>query len=253
MSQAKTTVLPYQHKKCGDYQVYAGSLSALSLSSQKPLVVNTINAWSYLIAEKDQAFMHALKSSDVLLPDGIGVVWAAKYLSGNSVTKLAGADLFFYIMERLEKENKSCFFLGASPATLDQIKTRAAQEYPHVKTGFHSPPFKKEFTTADSEQMIQAVNSFRPDVLFIGMTAPKQEKWVHQHKDLLDARLIGSIGAVFDFYAGTTSRPHSLFINMGLEWLGRLLAEPKRLWRRYLIGNTRFVSLILKQKKQPNR
>ena len=194
--------------------------------------------------------MHALKSSDVLLPDGVGVVWAASYLSKSTVSKLAGADLFFSLMKTLNQEGKSCFFLGASQQTLDKIKERAAKEYPQIKAGFYSPPFKIAFTTADSEQMVQAVNSFQPDVLFVGMTAPKQEKWVQAHKLLLDTRLIGSIGAVFDFYAGTTSRPHPVFINLGLEWLGRLVAEPKRLWRRYLIGNTQFVSLILKQNKQ---
>lgn len=96
--------------------------------------------------------------------------------------------------------------------------------------------------------MIGAVNSFQPDVLFIGMTAPKQEIWASQHKSSLNVKTICTIGAVFDFYAGTVNRPNAFFIKMGLEWLGRLLKEPKRLWKRYLYYGPVFIALILKEK-----
>lgn len=96
--------------------------------------------------------------------------------------------------------------------------------------------------------MIDEINVFMPDVLFIGMTAPKQEKWAHEHKTLLDARIICSIGAVFDFYAGTVVRPNKIWINLGLEWFVRLLKEPKRMWKRYLFYGPVFIKLMLKEK-----
>lgn len=96
--------------------------------------------------------------------------------------------------------------------------------------------------------MIAAVNAFQPDVLFVGMTAPKQEKWSYKHKPQLDAKIICSIGAVFDFYAGTVARPSPFWIKMRLEWFIRLIKEPKRMWKRYLYYGPIFIKLILQQK-----
>ncbi len=96
--------------------------------------------------------------------------------------------------------------------------------------------------------MVNAVNDFQPDVLFVGMTAPKQEKWVYKHKDRLDAKIICAIGAVFDFYAGTVDRPQQFWINLGLEWFIRLYKEPKRMWKRYLYYGPVFVFHILKER-----
>ena len=96
--------------------------------------------------------------------------------------------------------------------------------------------------------MVRAVNAFQPDVLFIGMTAPKQEKWAHEHKHLLQAKIICSIGAVFDFYAGTVQRPAKIWIDLGLEWFVRLLHEPKRMWRRYLYYGPVFAYSVVRKK-----
>jgi N-acetylglucosaminyldiphosphoundecaprenol N-acetyl-beta-D-mannosaminyltransferase len=114
--------------------------------------------------------------------------------------------------------------------------------------GFYSPPYKSDFSDEENEQMISVVNNFVPDVLFVGMTAPKQEKWVNTHKELLNAKLICSIGAAFDFYAGTTQRPGTVWRNMGMEWLARLLKEPKRMSKRYLYYGPIFLFLLFKLK-----
>ena len=94
--------------------------------------------------------------------------------------------------------------------------------------------------------MIEAVNTAKPDVLWVGMTAPKQEKWIYQNRDKLDVKFIGAIGAVFDFYAGTVKRPHPIFQKMGLEWLPRLCSEPRRLWRRNFVSNPLFMLRVIK-------
>ncbi len=229
-----------------DYSLYDRPLAELSINHK--LLITTLNAHSFNVAEKDADFKTSLIQSDVLIPDGVSVVWAVKWLYNLRVTKIAGADLFFYEMERLEKIGGKCFFLGSTNTTLQAIKQRAAKEYPNVLVDTYSPPYKPAFTQLDNQAMLAAVNSFQPDVLFVGMTAPKQEKWAYEQLDNLQVGHIGCIGAVFDFYAGTVNRAPKWMIGMGLEWLYRLVKEPKRMWRRYLLGNFSFVFSIVKEK-----
>ena len=122
------------------------------------------------------------------------------------------------------------------------------REQPDLQVAFYAPPFKKNFDEEDTKKMVKAVNAFKPDILFIGMTAPKQEKWAIANKDQLNVNVISSIGAVFDFYAGTVKRPSKMMIAFKLEWLGRLLKEPKRMWKRYLYFGPYFIYLILSHK-----
>ncbi len=229
------------------YPLYTGPLADLP-TSQK-LLVSCLNQYTYCIAEEDVQFKEALLNSEVLLPDGIGIVAAVKFLNGKRIKKIAGADLHLYLLQQLNAAGGRCFYLGSAEATLQKIKERLSLEFPAVKVGFYAPPHAAQFSEAESTAMVDAVNSFNPDVLFIGMTAPKQEKWAHAHKERLNARAICCIGAVFDFYAGTVERPHPFMISIGLEWFGRLLSEPKRLWRRYLYYGPIFLWLLFKEKK----
>ena len=228
------------------YSIYSHDLSTIRTNSR--LVINTLNGHSYNVAKKDSLFNEALKASDILLPDGDSVVLSVKWLGGAKIRKVAGYDLFMYLMNRLHEENGSCFFLGAMEGTLDKIKNKISNEFPNVRVGSFSPPFKAEFSEEDNELMRKHVSRFSPDVLFVGMTAPKQEKWVHLNKEKLDARIICSIGAVFDFYAGTAKRPPQWMIKLKLEWLGRLLKEPKRLWHRYLVSTPVLLVDVLRYK-----
>ena len=152
------------------------------------------------------------------------------------------------MLEDANKHKKKVFYLGAAPNTLKLIEERMLKEYPNIKMSSYSPPYKAEFSESDSEKMISEVNNFKPDVLFVGMTAPKQEKWVTLNKENLNATITVSIGAVFDFYAGTVERSSPFWINIGLEWLPRLLKEPKRLWRRNFVSTPLFLWYLLKAK-----
>lgn len=209
-------------------------------------VISTLNAYSYVVAKTDSLFRKALKESDVLLPDGFSVVWAYWILTGRRIKKIAGADIYFYLLKRANDQDQRVFFLGASEETLSLILKRIKNEYPRVKAGFYSPPFKNKFSDVENKFMISKVNYFRPDVLFVGMTAPKQEKWVYQHKDSVKAGIICSVGAVFDFYAGTVSRPSSFWIKCNMEWFIRFVKEPRRLWKRYFIYSPLFFVDVLK-------
>ncbi len=217
-------------------------------STGKKQIVNTINPHSYCVARKDAVFKKALLESTILLPDGIGIVIAAKFLKGKRIQKIAGADLHQFCLDKANSEGKRVFYLGASQNTLNKIKERLSKEYPNLIVDSYSPPYKPSFSEAENLEMIQKVNAFTPDFLFVGMTAPKQEKWVFEHQDKLQSGVICSIGAVFDFYAGTVKRPHPFWIKIGLEWFVRFIKEPKRLARRNLISMPEFIWYVIKEK-----
>lgn len=140
-------------------------------------------------------------------------------------------------------------FAGSSPEVLSLIRERAANEYPDATVVTYSPPYKPSFSEADDKAMIAAINAADPDLLWIGMTAPKQEKWAYSHWNELDIRChCGTVGAVFDFYAGTVRRAPLWWQKHSLEWLYRLIREPRRMWKRYLVGNVLFIVNILKEK-----
>ncbi|MDV7140214.1 WecB/TagA/CpsF family glycosyltransferase [Maribacter sp. TH_r10] len=232
---------------CMGYKVFIDDLGVVY--SKSKTIINTVNQYSYCMAEKDPLFKEALHASDVLLPDGVGIVAAAKWLKGKRIKKIAGADLHAFLLHRLNEEGGSCFYMGSAPETLKKIEQRLAKEYPHIRVGSYSPPYKKVFTSEENAEIISAVNTFRPDVLFVGMTAPKQEKWSMAHKEALVVNgPICAIGAVFDFYAGTVERPGKVWRDLGLEWFGRLVKEPKRMWKRYIYYGLVFGGYLIKVK-----
>ena len=191
--------------------ILGGKEDLASLPEGK-LLINTVNAHSFNTAKKDQLFADALINGDVLIPDGVSIVKACKWIKAKSQPKerIAGWDLFSFEMEKLERESeelrtkseesKIVMFMGSSQKVLDLIVKRAAVEYPHLKVVTYSPPYKPEFSDEDNKAIIDAINAANPDWLWIGMTAPKQEKWTYSHWNELNIHChVGTIGAVFDF------------------------------------------------------
>ena len=229
------------------------SKDALKEIPEGKVLINTINAHSFNVAQRDPLFANALFEGDYLIPDGASVVQACKWINAKSQPKerIAGWDLFSFEMERNRKSK--VMFMGSSEKVLSLIKERAAVDYPEMEVVTYSPPYKAEFLNEDNADIIKAINDANPDLLWIGMTAPKQEKWIYQHWQELDIHChVGTIGAVFDFYAGTSKRAPKWWQEHSLEWLYRLIKEPRRMWRRYIIGNPLFIWYILKEKFQAN-
>lgn len=241
--QKTTTSVPLM-----EYSIYNGDL--FNLDSSKKTLITTINQYSFCIAEEDPEFKKALLQSDVLLPDGMGIVSAVQLQTGKKIKKIAGADIHLHLLNDLNKKAGSCFYLGASERTLSKIKERLAIEFPNIEVATYSPPFKSHFSKLENKEMIDVINAFAPDVVFVGMTAPKQEKWAFNHKTQLKTKTICAIGAVFDFYAGTVERPSLFWVNLKLEWLIRLVKEPKRMWKRYLYYGPVFIGYMLQNKKR---
>lgn len=239
------------------------------------VLINTINAHSYNTAQKDSLFAVSLTpnpspigegSGDscvrYLIPDGASIVKACRWLKAKSqpAERIAGWDLFTFEMERLNAQFESehsgtkrrVMFMGSSERVLSLIREKAATVYPNLDVVTYSPPYKPEFSDEDNQAIIEAINDADPDLLWIGMTAPKQEKWAYSHWDELNIHChVGTIGAVFDFFAGTARRAPQWWQDHSLEWLYRLCTEPRRMWRRYVIGNPLFLWNILKEKGSP--
>ena len=228
-----------------------GDKEILSQVPQGKVLINTINAHSYNTALKDPLFAEALQKGDVLVPDGASIVMACRWLKAKSqpTERIAGWDLFELEMERLNRKGGKCFFMGSSEKVLGLIREKAARVYPNITVETYSPPYKPEFSEEDNRAIIHAINTAKPDLLWIGMTAPKQEKWTYTHWNELDIDChCGNIGAVFDFFAGTVERAPKWWQEHSLEWLYRLMKEPRRMWRRYIIGNALFLLNVAKEK-----
>lgn len=214
-----------------------------------------LNPHSYVATLGRSRFADALKDADWLVPDGVGVVQASWLLGGGIRERVTGSDIFRAVHERLQARGRgTAFFLGSTDETLARIRERIAVDWPALKVvGTYSPPFRTEFTDAEIDDMVAAINAARPDVLWVGMTAPKQEEFIHRVIDRLDVRFAAAIGAVFDFYVGRVRRSHPVFQKLGLEWLPRLLQEPRRLWRRMFVSAPIFVWHVLRERRRRAR
>lgn len=228
------------------------SLEELESLPKGKLLINTINAFSFNNACRDSKFAEALMRGDALIPDGMSIVKVCNIFPCISKPKerIAGWDLFTVEMSRLNEEPQGgkVMFLGSSEKVLSLIRQRCAEQYPNLKVITVSPPYVPEFSAEQSAEMVKAVNDADPDLLWIGMTAPKQEKWTYEHWEKLNIHChVGTVGAVFDFFAGTYKRAPKSWQKHGLEWLYRLISEPRRMWRRYIIGNTEFIFRVLRE------
>jgi N-acetylglucosaminyldiphosphoundecaprenol N-acetyl-beta-D-mannosaminyltransferase len=209
-----------------------------------------LNAHSYAVTLEDADFTKALKSCDWLVPDGAGMVLASRILGGKIRQRITGSDIFYALNARLnELGGYSVFFLGSSEACLVDIRNRMARDYPGIRfAGCYSPPFKPVYTENELELMMQAVNNSNADVLWVGMTAPKQEKWLYQHSGQLNVKFAAAIGAVFDFYTGRVTRAHPVLQRLGLEWLSRFMQEPRRLFKRTFVSIPVFLLKLFKHR-----
>jgi len=235
------------------FTVINDSLDAIPVKGPAGRVINTISPNSYGVATKDPVFLEALRKSDYLALDGVYFAYAALLLNGTNIKRNQGPDIFYHYMDKLQAMKGKVFFLGSSEKTLELIRKNAAERYPDVKVFTHSPPFKPEFSDADNDAMIQAVNDAAPDLLFVGMTCPKQEKWSVQHKARINAPLIICIGNVFDWFAGTQKAIHPIWFKLRLGWLVRIFLRPE-IFRRNIGNQMRFfldTTLVALKLKKP--
>lgn len=225
--------------------------SVTSIEQERQIVVSCANPHSLASTKKNATFYSALSDAEILLTDGIGLKLLAKLLGKNAGPRITGNDYFESILQRLNADSHSnatarVFFFGSSERVLNRIANRFKTDYPRLNLcGVYSPPFG-EWGDEKNQAMIDVINASNPDLLFVGMTAPKQECWAYANRSKLNAKVIANIGAVFDFYAETHPRAPAWTNRLGMEWLYRLVREPKRMWRRTFISVPLFLWYTLR-------
>lgn len=236
---------------CFGFKIFSDNLALIVLNDKSKLL-STISPNSYGISTKDKEFREALKSSDYLVLDGVYFALASILLNKKNIKKNQGPDVFQHLMERMNNNNGRVFFIGSTNDVLRKMKMRANLEYPNVLIDYYSPPYKLKLSEEDNQIIIGKVNIFNPDIVFVGMTCPKQEKWSYNNKDQLNTKLICSVGAVFDWYGGNEKTIKPIWWKLRLAWLKRTINRPeiiKRYPNIFIFFWHLFLSLIrLKQK-----
>ena len=210
--------------------------------------VSFANPHSLVVARSDTQFSHALHSATAVVADGVGCAVGAA-LAGVSIgQRITGFDYFRALMAALQSTGGGrVFFFGSTEAVLVKLCEQAREDYPALSLETLSPPYG-DWPRAQDSEFVERINAAAPDVLWIAMTAPKQEKWMVANSGALEVPVIGCIGAVFEYYAGTVRRAPEWVCNLGLEWLYRLAGEPRRLWRRTMVSAPHFLWAALVQR-----
>ena len=223
---------------------------SIQSSIKENIVFSCANPHALATADTKIDFRKALEDTDILVTDGVGLSLVGRVLGKNLGPRITGSDFFSAIMEQenaitLERKTRIYFF-GSSQKVLDLMKINLTLRYPNLEfCGFTSPPYG-DWSEVENAQFIEKINAAKPDILWIGMTAPKQEMWTYKNRKKLNVTLIGNVGAVFDFCAGTYERAPEWAQKAGLEWLVRLCKEPKRMWRRNFISPIVFIAAALR-------
>lgn len=205
------------------------------------------NAYSTVIANQDREFKEIINKADLTIPDGMPLVWYSKTYKKSLKARISGFEFFSAYNRQMNKWKMSCFFLGGKDELVakDIIK-KFKNEFKDVKvSGYYVTPFLNEFKGAEKQKIQEIINNYKPDIVWVGMSAPKQEKWISDNINELDIRMACGVGAVFDFYSGEIRRAPGWMQKTGLEWFYRIIADPKRLLKKYLIYNTRFMILVV--------
>jgi len=214
---------------------------------RRAFIVACANPHSLVVAHRDPEFLRALETASAVVADGVGCKWAAALTGIEVGPRITGTDFFVATMASLNRMGGRAFFFGSRDEVLDNLLQNVRANFPNVVTASLSPPFRT-WSGTENQDMLETIHAFNPDVLWVGMTDPKQEKWVAANQAVLRVPVIASIGAVFDYYAGMTKRAPQWICDLGLEWLYRLPREPKRLWKRTFVSAPVFLWLLLRER-----
>ena len=249
--------MEFRREKIWNVAVQDASLSGILDAIDNDLLTGAMgktlfcaNPHSLVVAGNDEEFLAALRAADYLIPDGAGIVLASKLLGGRILQRVTGSDVLDALARRWDRAGgKSFFFLGSTADVLERMRDRMAREYPRVAvSGMHSPSFTATVSREESALIVEKINRAAPTALWVGMTAPKQEKWVRENLSALRVPFVAAIGAAFDYFAGSKRRASEPLQRAGLEWLPRLVREPRRMWRRNFVSTPLFLFYIIRQR-----
>ena len=211
------------------------------------------NVHTFMKCVEDAELMGLTNRSSMVIADGMPLIWAVRSLEGRRLKRVTGPDLLDRICRESVAKGYRHFFYGGRPEVSRRLPQILASKFPGIQVvGAYSPPFRP-LTDDEDAEVINMINEARPDFLWVGLGAPKQEKWISTHLGRIEAPVQIGVGAAFDFVAEYRGRAPKWMQNIGLEWFHRLCAEPRRLWKRYLVYNTRFVATVFSMLMRKHR
>ena len=214
----------------------------------KPGLILNVNAHCLNLSYKDAALRDSVNGADVVFCDGAGVMLAARMLGWRIPARITYAAWIWRLADFAAAEGFSLYFLGARPGVAQEAAKRLRERYPGLRiVGVRHGYFDHSAGSAENEAVLEEINAAAPDILLVGLGMPLQERWLTRNRQGLNAGVALSGGAVFDYVSGRVRRGPPILTESGFEWLARLLNEPRRLWRRYLLGNPLFLSRVLSQ------
>ncbi|MFB6725978.1 WecB/TagA/CpsF family glycosyltransferase [Kribbella sp. NPDC056345] len=200
-----------------------------------------------LHAKADERLTEVYNTAGLVVPDGMPLVWAGKKAGFEQMDRVAGPDLLERVMAEAAERGWTQYFYGGAEGVADELRMRFQDLHPALKVqGVECPPYRA-LTEAEDAETVDRMNSARPDIIWVGLGAPKQERWMAEHRERLNAAILIGVGAAFDFHTGRLDRAPLWMQRAGLEWSYRLYKEPRRLWKRYLIGIPRFGFGVLRR------
>lgn len=203
------------------------------------------NVHSVMTALEDACFRQVFAAADLSVPDGMPLVWVGRWRGFRNQRRVAGPDLFWEFCRRTQERGYAHYFYGGAEGVPETLATALLREFPSLRVaGTCSPPFRP-LTPEEDARIVEAINQARPAVVWVGLGCPKQEQWMYEHRARLQVPVLIGVGQAFDVYAGRVRRAPRWMREFGLEWFFRLLQEPRRLWRRYLLYNVQFIGLLM--------
>jgi N-acetylglucosaminyldiphosphoundecaprenol N-acetyl-beta-D-mannosaminyltransferase len=217
------------------------------IERREPYYICVTGVHGVMESQSDAEVRRIHNAAGLVTPDGMPLVWLSRLLGFRHVAQVCGSDLMLAVCERSVTRGYRHFFYGGAPGVAEKLAARLQSRFPGLQVvGIDSPPFRP-LTPREDQTVVERMNAARPDVVWVGLSTPKQERWIAAHMGQLSAPVLIGSGAAFDFHAGLKRRAPRWMQKAGLEWLFRLMLEPRRLWRRYLINNPWFLGLVLLQ------
>ena len=224
-------------------------ITEYAISNKEPEYVVTPNAQHILTLQKDTRFQEIYRQALLVVPDGVSLLWAAKFLQTPLKGRVNGTDLFEQLCAIAAEKNLKIFLLGGRPGAAEKAKEILQLKHPNLKVvGTHCPPYGFESNPKELALINSKIREAKPHILFVGLGAPKQEYWIYSNYQELRVPISIGIGVSFELVANMVKRAPTLMQKSGLEWFFRLLVEPQRLWKRYIVGNPLFIWLVFRQK-----
>jgi N-acetylglucosaminyldiphosphoundecaprenol N-acetyl-beta-D-mannosaminyltransferase len=255
---AESTVSAGVHRSSARANILGVGVSAIDMSEAVRIIGDWIatgerhyvcvtGVHGVMESQRDETLRHVHNSAGLVTPDGMPLVWLSRSQGHRRVERVYGPDLMLTCCDISISKGYRHFLYGGAEGVPELLAERLCRRFPGLRiTGCYSPPFR-DLTAEEQDSIADRINKAAPDIVWVGLSTPKQERWMYQHRPRLDAPVLIGVGAAFDFHAGLKRQAPRWMRRSGLEWSFRLLTEPRRLWRRYLTNNPLFVANVLLQ------